>query len=182
MDDQRQYQQRLQTFVSDPNRDRLFQKLLDCDLTRIAHETFDRVTTLLPSPVEEIVCHIVPAVGSKGGGACYAPGKILICVPSDELSPVRLKRNIAHEYSHTYRYAIKSMETQFGFGDAVPYRVRDYLIFEGLAGVLAETLFPHPGLPAPEVSADKEADFWRTTDLEAVGMDAYIQIYDPERV
>jgi uncharacterized protein YjaZ len=161
-------------FVSDENRDRLFQRLLDFDLTKLAYETFQEVTNLFPLSVEEISCHIVPAIESKGGGACYAPGKILLAVRIDEYSPYRLKRNVAHEYSHTLRYLQKPLETAFGYGEAVPYSVRDFLVFEGLASVLPETLYPHPEFHPPEVSEENETNFWTNTDPNAVGMHAYI--------
>jgi len=162
-------------FASDPHRDKQFQKLLDLDLEKIAYEAFDQVTRLLPPPVDEILCHIVPAIESKGGGACYAPGKILLALRIDDLSPFRLRRNIAHEYSHTIRYIQKPIESDFGFGEAIPYSVRDFLIFEGLASVLPETLYPHIELPVPEVSSESEAAFWEKTKLDATGMDAYIE-------
>jgi len=71
---------------------------------------------------------------------------------------------IAHEYSHTQR----------DFGQFQPETVRDYLIFEGLAMVLAETMVPKP-IPYPwdDVTADQEADFWETVDLDARGLEAY---------
>lgn len=161
--------------ISYPNRNELLQKLLEYDLTHTAHSAFTEITRQLPSPVEEVVCHILPAIDSKGGGACYAPGQILLMIRADELSPVRLKRNLAHEYSHTLRFVRKPLDVEFGFGDAVPYSIRDFLILEGLASVLAENLFPHPNISTPEVSEEQEADFWEKADLNAVGMDAYIK-------
>jgi hypothetical protein len=162
-------------FVSAPNRDKIFRKLLNYDLSNIATETFEQLNNLLPSTVEDISCHIIPAIESKGGGACYAPGKILLALRIDELSPVRLKRNIAHEYSHTIRTVQKPTESESGFGNAVPYSVRDYLIFEGLANVIPDILYPHQEFKPLEITAEQEINFWDQTNLDAFGMDAYIQ-------
>ncbi|WP_199624841.1 DUF2268 domain-containing putative Zn-dependent protease [Paenibacillus alkalitolerans] len=161
-------------FVSIQNRDQLFQRLIEFDLSHIAHETVKKVSALLPCSVGEVNLHIIPAIESKGGGACYSPGNILLAIRIDELSPVRLQRNIAHEYSHTVRLVQKPTETEFGFGEAVQYKVRDYLIFEGLANVFPELLFSHPNIHAPEVTEQQEVDFWNTVDLEAEGIEGYI--------
>ena len=90
-------------------------------------------------------------------------------------TPWRLKRNIAHEYSHTVRMVQKPQATAHGFGEAIPYSMRDYLVFEGLAIVLSESLYAHPAFPPHEVSEESEAQFWATTDFDAVGMDAYMK-------
>ncbi|MEF3305690.1 DUF2268 domain-containing putative Zn-dependent protease [Paenibacillus sp. GYB003] len=165
----------IKPFVKDPNRDQSFQKLIDIDITQMAYDTVNHVIRLLPSPVEDITVHIFPAIESKGGGACFAPGKILLCIRCDELAPWRLKRNIAHEYSHTVRMVQKPQATAHGFGEAIPYSMRDYLVFEGLAIVLSESLYAHPAFPPHEVSEESEAQFWATTDFDAVGMDAYMK-------
>lgn len=160
-------------FASDPKRDASFRKLADMDLTRLTLETVDQVTGRLPAPIDDITVHLFPAIDSKGGGCCYAPGKILLCIRCDELAPFRLKRNIAQEYSHTVRLIQKPQATEHGYGPAVPYTMRDYLAFEGLAMVLADSLYPHPAFPPSEVSEESEAAFWNRVDLDAEGMSAY---------
>lgn len=165
-------------FASDSYRDISFQKLVDFDLSKIAVETFEEVIELLPrTPIDEITCYIFPAILGKGGGCNFAPGKILLSIVVDDLAPIRLKRNVAHEYSHTVRSLQKPMETEFGYGEAVPYSMRDYLILEGLAMVLGgEVLYPHPDIPGIDVSAEREQKFWNNTDLDAIGMNnAYIK-------
>ncbi|MEF3307776.1 hypothetical protein PV433_02545 [Paenibacillus sp. GYB004] len=165
-----------QPFVADPDRDQSFQKLLDFDLRQLSCETANHVFQLLPCPIEDISIHILPAIESKGGGCCYAPGKFLLGIRCDELAPMRLKRNIAHEYSHTVRYAQEALidspnKSVFPSSKTM----RGYLAYEGLAMVLGDSLFPHPGFPPYEVSAESEAAFWEKIDLDASGTDAYIR-------
>ncbi|MFC3768929.1 hypothetical protein [Paenibacillus sp. GCM10012303] len=163
-------------FVADPNRDQSFQKLLDFDLRQLSCETANHVFHLLPCPIDDISIHILPAIESKGGGCCYAPGKFLLGIRCDELAPMRLKRNIAHEYSHTVRYtqeALIDSPNKSVFPSSKT--MRGYLAYEGLAMVLGDSLYPHPGFPPYEVSAESEAAFWEKIDLDASGTDAYIR-------
>ena len=161
-------------FVRVSNRDELFQKLIDADLSKVAHETTRRMMDELPTQIDDINVYIFPSIKS-GGGACFAPGNIISTIPCDELAPLYLKRNIAHEYSHTIRMIQKPQETAHGFGESVPYSMRDYLAFEGLAMVLSESLYPHEALTPYEVSFEDETKFWEATDLDVVGMSAYVK-------
>ncbi len=159
-------------FVSESARDKRLQRLVDHNLTKIAEESCERVSTLLPSPIKNIEVHIFPAF-ERGGGCTIAPGKIFVSVKIDELAPVRLQRNIAHEYSHSVRMTQKPQAAQHGYGAEVPYSVRDYLVFEGLAMVVSETLYPAP-IPPVELSDADENAWWSGAKLDAVGSDGYI--------
>ena len=162
-------------FGLNPHRDRLFQELIDHDLNRVVRDSLQNLTTLLPPPMNKFEVHILPAVDAKGGGASYAPGKILLCIQIDEFSPIRARRNTAHEYSHAIRMVQKPQDTKHGYGEAVPYSLRDYLVFEGLASVLPEVLYPHDAFQPVEITEARERDFWKSIDPEAIGMDAYIK-------
>ncbi len=161
-------------FATDASRDAKLQHLLNFDLAEVGRTSCERVSTLLPSRINDIQTHIFPAIEKFGGGCTIAPGKILVSVKIDELAPVRLQRNIAHEFSHGVRMTQKPQATEHGYGEVVPYTVRDYLIFEGLAMVLSDTLYPAP-IPPYNVSDEDEKTWWNGADLDAVGPNGYIE-------
>ena len=159
-------------FVSESSRDERLQQLIELNLTEVAEGSCERVSTLLPSPIEDIEAYIFPAF-DRGGGCTVAPGKIFISVKIDEWAPVRLQRNIAHEYSHSVRMTQKPQATDHGYGEEMPYTVRDYLIFEGLAMVSSDILYP-ASLPPYELDDKDEDAWWNEANLDAVGSDGYI--------
>lgn len=161
-------------FVSDSLRDHKFQRLLDFGLTAIASESCKQVSDCLPSEINDIEVHIFPSVDGYGGGCTIAPGKILVCVKVDDLAPVRLQRNIAHEYSHGVRMTRKPQATEHGYGREVPYTVRDYVVFEGLAMMTSEVMYPAPIAPL-ELSEEAEESWWNTVDLDATGIGGYVE-------
>ena len=161
-------------FATDASRDEKLQHLLNFDLAKVGRASCERVSTLLPSPINDIQTHIFPAIEKFGGGCTIAPGKILVSVKIDDLAPARLQRNVAHEFSHGVRMTQKPQATEHGYGEVVPYTVRDYLIFEGLAGVLCATLYPAP-IPAYNVSDEEEEAWWNGANLEVVDSDGYIK-------
>ena len=161
----------VQPLLSDASRDERLKMLLGWNLTPVARESAQHVSTVLPAPIDTIEVHIFPA-WDRGGGCTIAPGKVFISVKIDELAPIRLQRNIAHEYSHSVRMTQKPQASEHGYGIAVPYTVRDYLIFEGLAGVTAEVSYPAP-LPPPCLAEADEAAWWNAANLDAVGPAAY---------
>ena len=120
---------------------------------------------------------MVPAVDRAGGGCTIAPGKILVALRVDALARTRLARNIAHEYSHGVRMASRPQAAD-GYGEHVPYSVRDHLVFEGLASVLVETLYP-AAMEDPEVSAEEELRWGAKADLDAKGTLAYVEHVGP---
>ncbi len=144
------------------------------DLGRVGADAFEQDTALLPAPYRDPALHIVPAAPGSGGGLSMAPGVVLALVVPDELAEARLRRNVAHELSHGARQVRKPQLSQYGYGPQVSYTTRDYLMFEGLAEVLADTLYPAPIAP-PMVTPEQEAAWWATVDLDAVGFGAYGQ-------
>lgn len=164
-------------FVIDNSRDEKMQQLVNVDLSSVGKACCERVSTLLPSSINDIEVHIFPAIERFGGGCTIAPGKILVCVKVDELAPVRLQRNIAHEYSHSVRMTIKPQATEHGYGEEVPYSVRDYLVFEGLAMLVSDILYPAP-IPPIELSDEDEETWWRGANLDAVGVEGYVNHID----
>lgn len=160
-------------FVTDIERNGKLEQLLSLNLTEVGKESCERVSSLLSSPINDIEVHIVPAVDGFGGGCVIAPGKILICVKVDELAPVRLQRNIAHEFSHSVRMTQNPQATEHGYGKEIPYTVRDYLVYEGLAMINSEILYPAP-IPPFELSELDENTWWNETNLDAVGVEGYV--------
>ena len=154
----------LRPLAEDPDRQIALFKLSRYDVLIIARGTVDDLVALLPPPLGRISCHIIPSAGTRGSGSCFAPDGLLVAAPCDGAVLSWLPFVIAHEYSHTLRY----------FGEHAPDTVRDYLIFEGLAMVLAETLFPPSFVPYPwsEPSPEPEAGFWAEVDPNARGDDA----------
>ena len=149
-----------------PNRDELLERLLEQNPVKAARDALRRVTAILPPVRGRITCHLLPNGGNRGSGNCFREDRLIAAAPCEGDAASWLCFVIAHEYSHTHR----------DFGEHRPDTVRDYLIFEGLAMVLAETAFPKPEpYPWDEVTAEQEADFWATTDVEARGLEAYMR-------
>ncbi|WP_010275528.1 hypothetical protein [Paenibacillus senegalensis] len=69
----------------------------------------------------------------------------------------------------------KPQDTKHGYSQAVSYSIRNYLIFEGLAGVLPEVLYPHEAFPPLPITKEREAEFWSELEPEAAGMEAYMK-------
>jgi hypothetical protein len=69
---------------------------------------------------------------------------------------------LAHEYSHLFR----------GFGEHRPDTMREYLVMEGMAMVLAEATFPLRMTASPwwEPSREEKGAFWASFDPEARGL------------
>lgn len=162
--------------VKDSQRNVLLRQLNQLDLAQIGEDALSRLRELLPTPIAHLQLHILPAMASSAGGVSMAPGHILVCLRSDAWSTERLQRNVAHEYSHGVRQSQKPQLTEFGFGEAVPYTVRDFLVFEGLAMILADTLYPAPISPEP-VSLGDEQEWWTKIDLDACGFEAYARYF-----
>lgn len=160
-------------FATDSSRNGNLQRLIDFNLTDVGQTCFERVSSLLSAPISDLELHIVPAIDQFGGGCCIAPGKVLVAVKIDEFSPVRLQRNVAHEYSHSVRMTQKPQATEHGYGHEVRYTIRDYLIFEGLAMVLSDTLYPSPIQPH-DVSDTEEEAWWNEVNIDAVGVKGYV--------
>ncbi|GMA62961.1 DUF2268 domain-containing protein [Alicyclobacillus fastidiosus] len=159
-------------FVSESTRDGRLQRLMNFDLKKVAEESCERVSTLLPSPIEDIEVHIFPAF-DRGGGCTIAPGKVFVSVKIDDLAPVIIQRNFAHEYSHSVRMTQKPQAAEHRYGEEIPYTVRDYLVFEGLAMVCSDILYPAQISPIELSEADEDA-WWNEANLDAVGGEAYV--------
>lgn len=127
----------------------------------VARRELERLVELADPQVETVECHLFPCLNpERRGGFCYAPGKMLILIPLIEHWPLRVVRNITHEYSHTLRTRRWPTDERFGYGPAYRYTIREYLVFEGLADNLAEESHPHPAFPVPEVPHDLAQRFW----------------------
>lgn len=144
----------------------------------VVHAAFERLTRLIPPETKTIEVHLHPGpAANKGGGATFAPGKVLIGVPTSHDWEIRVQRNCAHEYSHCLRMAIWPHDDHHGFGEARPHNVRDYLVFEGLAEVLADELYPHPDFTSPEISSRDAIAYWDYIEphLDETGWPAYVK-------
>jgi hypothetical protein len=146
--------------ASDPERQSKLATLDREELPGKLRRGFERISSCLPPPLGLIRCHLLPAVGERGSGVCFAPDEIIVCVPVDGDASGWLLPTAIHEYSHTQR----------GFNEHAPVTIRDNLIFEGLAMLLPETIAPWP-ITWPQPPPEQEARFWETTDLEATSND-----------
>lgn len=121
-----------------PDRDALLHGLLEQDLSTVARTTLLHLAGALPPLAGRMICHLVPNGGRRGSGTGWGKDRLLATAPCKGDAGSWLRFVIAHEYSHTQR----------NFGLFQPETVRDHLIFEGLAMVLAETMVPKP-IPYP---------------------------------
>ena len=146
-----------------PDRDDLLRHLVTQDCPRAAHALLRQLAGALPPARDRITCHLVPSAGTHGAGNCVADDQLLVTIPATEEAIPWMEFVIAHEYSHT--------QTDCPIDRAT---VRDFLISEGLAMVLAETFAakPHP-YPWDQVPPEQEAAFWKGVDPDARGLDAY---------
>jgi hypothetical protein len=115
-----------------PDRDALLDRLLEQAPISTAREALRRITDVLPPVHGRIMCHLLPNSGYRGSGNCFADDGLIIAAPCRGDATPWVRFVIAHEYSHTHR----------GFGAHHPETIRDHLVFEGLAMVLAETTVP----------------------------------------
>ncbi len=148
-----------------PDRDELLLELLDQNPAGAARTMLLELTAILPPVDGYVTCHLAPNGGDRGSGNCFGSDRLLTTVPcKGEMEPW-MRFVIAHEYSHTQRgIRLSDQDT-----------VRDFLIFEGLAMVLAETYVPTIGLMFREESSDEQvARFWADADLGARGLDGYM--------
>lgn len=133
------------------------------------------LTTILPPPMGIIECHVVPGIERDfGGGASFAPGKMLLGLPLSEHWADSLRRNCAHEYSHTLRMAAWPQDTRHGFGEGHEYSIREYLVFEGAAECLAHQMYPQEH---PDIGPMEERTYWDYIRpyLDEVGLPGYIR-------
>jgi hypothetical protein len=147
------------------DRDTLLTRVLDERPAQVAWDVLTQLTAWLPPADGRLVCHLVPNGGDRGSGNCFGADRLLATVPCRGDVAPWIRFVIAHEYSHTQRgFRLPESET-----------VRDDLIFEGLAMVLAETIEPAIGQQfRDDTSAEEVADFWAAVDLDAAGLDAYM--------
>lgn len=149
----------------------------------VAHRELERLVALADPGTPGVECHLFPCLNPelRGGGLCYAPGKMLVQVPLIEHWPLRVVRNLTHEYSHTLRGRLWPSDERYGYGPAYRYRIRDFLVFEGLADNLVEESHPHPAFAAPRPDAGVIGRFWEAVlphqDLEH--WDAYRVLMTP---
>jgi hypothetical protein len=147
-----------------PDRDELLQHLVSQDCPVAVRSLLRRLAAVLPPARGRMTCHVLPNAGTRGTGNCFGDDRLLVTVPAKGEAVPWLQFVIAHEYSHSrYDY------------DVAAATVRDFLVSEGLAMVLAETFAskPHP-YPWDQVTPEQEAEFWETVDLSAQGLDAYM--------
>lgn len=165
-------------FSEDPLRSDKLMRLGETQITKVAEQCIERVLTALTSVFEDIDVHLFPTCNGFGGGCTISPGKILVTATLEEdLAPIKLQRTITHEYSHCVRMTKYPQATEHGFGDEIPYSVRDYLVFEGLAMVLSDEVYPTasiPNYPYP-VTDEMEEAWWRDAQTDMVGPQGYIK-------
>lgn len=148
------------------DRDVLLRQLLDRNPSRIARKVLVQLTDWLPPRAGRVTCHLVPNGGDRGSGNCFGAERLLVTVPCKGDAAAWMSFVIAHEYSHTQR----------GFRLADSDTVRDFLVFEGLAMVLAETIAPAIGNVFRQDATDEQvASFWAEVDLEGRGLDGYMR-------
>ncbi len=146
------------------DRDQQLHTLLELDPAGAARGVLRLLTAEIPPAHGRITCHLIPNAGNRGSGNCFGDDRLLITVPCQGDALPWVGFVLAHEYSHTHR----------DFGEHEPDTVRDYLVFEGLAMVLAEIMVPKPTpYPWDNVTAEQEVGFWQTVDLDARGVEAY---------
>jgi len=149
-----------------PNRDELLERLVKQDPARVAREALHRVAGVLPAVRRRIRCHLLPTGGNRGSGCRFGDDRLIVAAPCEGDAASWLRFVITHEYSHTHR----------AFGEHHADTVREDLVFEGLAMVLAETIFPKLELyPWDAVTAEQEAEFWEGIDPEVRGLEWYLQ-------
>jgi len=155
----------LEALETAPDRDELLRQALDRNPVGVARAILRELTDMLPPADGSITCHLVPNGGDRGSGNCFGSDRLLAAVPcKGELEPW-IRFVVAHEYSHTQR----------GFRLSDQDAVRDFLIFEGLAMVLAEICVPSIGLMFREESSDEQVtQFWADADFEVRGLDGYM--------
>ena len=147
------------------DRDQQLHTLLELDPAGAACGVLRLLTAEIPPAHGRITCHLIPNAGNRGSGNCFGDDRLLITVPCQGDALPWVGFVIAHEYSHTHR----------DFGEHEPDTVRDYLVFEGLAMVLAETLeVKLKPYPWDEVTTEQEVNFWTMVDPEARGLEAYM--------
>lgn len=152
------------------DRDARLERFLSLPIADSVNETLANQTARLPVPVSQICVDVLPG-WDRGGGVTVSPGSMIVVVRHGLTALASIRRNVGHEYSHTVRMVRRPQDERHGYGPASPYSVRDYLIFEGLATVLAEQC--DPTIPADAVSADQEDRLWKNFDLDAQGFSAY---------
>jgi Predicted Zn-dependent protease (DUF2268) len=149
-----------------PDRDVLLRYVLEQGAPKVALKTLLQLTRELPPVEDRITCHLVPNGGDRGSGNAFGADRLLAIVPCKGDVVSWLGFVIAHEYSHTQR----------GFRLADTDTVRDFLIFEGLAMVLGESVVPVIGRKFQDEATDEQvADFWDAVDAEAYGLDGYME-------
>jgi Predicted Zn-dependent protease (DUF2268) len=153
------------------DRDFLLQHLVEQNLANVARELLVQLTDKLPPLEGRISCQLVPNWGNRGSGNCFGSDRLLVATPCQGDAVSWLRFVIAHELSHTSR----------DFGVHRPEIVRECLVFEGLAMVLAETFVTKPGpYPWDHVTSQQEAEYWERVNAEARGLEAYLEHVNDE--
>jgi len=156
--------QAMQGLRATPDRDELLQHLTRQDCGHAALTVLMRLTDALSPVRARMTCHLLANAGTRGTGNCFGQDRLLVTVPAKGEAIPWLEFVIAHEYSHT----------QCDY-DVDAATVRDFLIAEGLAMVLAETFAAKPQpYPWDQVTQEDEAAFWERVALGARGLDAYM--------
>jgi uncharacterized protein YjaZ len=142
----------------------------------VAKETLVRMNSILPLEMTSLECHLYPSEEpNASGGMSFAPGKMLIAVPTGKDWAIQVQRNCVHEYSHSLRMALWPQDQRHGYGPAVSYNLRHYLIFEGLAITLENEIYPRSE-NRDEINPQQEEQYWLTIcpHIEETGWPAYI--------
>jgi hypothetical protein len=147
-----------------PDRDELLQHVARQDCPQAARSILTRLADTLPPLGGRTTCHLLANAGTRGTGNCFGQDRLLVTVPAHGDALPWLEFVIAHEYSHT--------QCDYDVDTAT---VRDFLISEGLAMVLAETFAAKPQpYPWDQVTQEEEAAFWKQIDPAARGLEAYM--------